>query len=114
MFHTQMSDFLESMPIYLHSILGWASSCMNYCINALWHRGDQPVALHRCNGSPDGFDSCLQVICLVGSSVFHLPLDNSPKISYGVQVMGVCWPIKNRNTMVIEPAFGTFDSVGRC
>ncbi len=27
---------------------------------------------------------------------------------------GVCWPIKHSNTMVIEPAFGTFGSVGRC
>ncbi len=26
----------------------------------------------------------------------------------------VCWPIKHSNTMVIEPAFGTFGSVGRC
>ncbi len=28
---------------------GWASFCMNYCINAAWHGGDQPVALLRCN-----------------------------------------------------------------
>ncbi len=33
----------------MHSILGWASFCMNYCINAAWHGGDQPVALLRCN-----------------------------------------------------------------
>ncbi len=26
----------------------------------------------------------------------------------------VCWPIKHSNTMVTEPAFGTFGSVGRC
>ncbi len=31
-----------------------------------------------------------------------------------VQVRQVCWPIKHSNTMVIEPAFGTFGSVGRC
>ncbi len=30
------------------------------------------------------------------------------------QVRRVCWPIKHSNTMVIEPAFGTFGSVGRC
>ncbi len=35
-------------------------------------------------------------------------------ILYGVQVRRVCWPIKHSNTMVIEPAFGTFGSVGRC
>ncbi len=31
-----------------------------------------------------------------------------------IQVRRVCWPIKHSNTMVIEPAFGTFGSVGRC
>ncbi len=35
-------------------------------------------------------------------------------VLYGVQVRRVCWPIKHSNTMVIEPAFGTFGSVGRC
>ncbi len=33
----------------MHSILGWASFCMNYCINAAWHGGNQPAALLRCN-----------------------------------------------------------------
>ncbi len=32
----------------------------------------------------------------------------------GVQVRRVCWPVKHSNTMVIEPAFGFFGSVGRC
>ncbi len=35
------------------------------------------MALLRCNGSPGCFDSSLQVICIVGSSVSHLPLDNT-------------------------------------
>ncbi len=30
------------------------------------------------------------------------------------QVRRVCWPIKHSNTMVIEPAFVAFGSVGRC
>ncbi len=34
------------------------------------------MALLRCNGSPDCFDCGLQVICIVGSGVSHLPLDN--------------------------------------
>ncbi len=66
---------LESMFISTHLILGWASFCMNYCINAAWHGGDQPVALLRCNESPGCFDCGLQVICIVGSGVSHLPLD---------------------------------------
>ncbi len=60
------------------------------------------------NGSPGCSDSSLQIICNVGSGVCHLPLDN------WVQVRRVCWPIKHSNTMVIEPAFGSFGSVGRC
>ncbi len=31
----------------------------------------------------------------------------------GFEVRWVCWPIKHSNTMVVEPAFGTFGSVGR-
>ncbi len=69
---------LKSMIISIHSILGLASFCMNYCINAAWHGGNQSVALLRCNGSPGCFDSGLQVICIVGSGVSHLSLDNTP------------------------------------
>ncbi len=74
------------MFISMHSILGRGSFCMNYCINAAWHGGDQFVALLRCNGSPGCFDSGLQLICIVGSGVSHLPLDNTPYILFGVQV----------------------------
>ncbi len=99
--------------ISMHSIIGWASFCLNYCINAAWHGVNQPVALLRSNGSQGYFDSGLQVICLVGSGISHLPLKNTPYILYVAQVRRVCWPIKHSNTMVIEPAFGTFGSVGR-
>ncbi len=105
---------LKSILISMHSIRQWIFFCMNYCINAAWHGVNQPVALLRCNGSPGCFDSDLQVICIVGSGVSHLPLDNTPYVLYGVQVRQVYWPIKHSNTMVIEPAFGTFGSVGRC
>ncbi len=80
-------------------------------------RGVEAIRLWHCsggNGSPGCFDSGLQVICIVGSGVSHLPLYNTPYILYGVQVRRVCWPIKHSNTMVIEPAFGTFSSVCRC
>ncbi len=95
--------------LYMYSILGRGSFCFNYCLNSAWHGGDQFVALLRWYGSPGFFDSGLQLICIVGSGVSHLPLDNNV-----VQVRRVCWPIKHSNTMVIEPAFGTFGSVGRC
>ncbi len=74
---------LKSLLISMHSILGWASFCMNYCINTAWHGGNQPVALLRCKGSPCCFDSGLQVICISGSGVSHLPLDNTHILSMG-------------------------------
>ncbi len=40
---------LKNVLISMHSILGWASFCMNYCINVAWHGVNQPVALLRCN-----------------------------------------------------------------
>ncbi len=46
-------------------------------MDAAWHGGNKPVALLRCNGSPGCFDSSLQVICIVGSGVSHLPLDSN-------------------------------------
>ncbi len=56
---------------------------------------------------PSGHLHCW-VWCL-SSSTWQDPID-----SLWVQVRRVCWPIKHSNTMVIEPAFGTFGSVGRC
>ncbi len=42
---------------------------------------DQFVALLRWYGSPGFFESGLQVICIVGSGVSHLPLDNTGQAS---------------------------------
>ncbi len=55
------------MFISMHSILDWASFCLNYCINAARHGDDQTVALLRCNEA-----QVLQLICIVGSGVSHL------------------------------------------
>ncbi len=55
---------------------------MNYCINAAWHGGNQPVALLRSNGSPGCFDSGLQVICIVGSGVGLLNSDKNHNHDY--------------------------------
>ncbi len=69
--------------LYMYSILGRGSFCFNYCLNSAWHGGDQFVALLRWYGSPGFFDSGLQVICIVGSGVSHLPLDNTHRFSMG-------------------------------
>ncbi len=105
---------LKSMFISMYSILGWGSFCMNYCLNAAWRGGDQSVALLRCNEAQVSLIAAFRSSAGVGSDVSHLPLDNTPQILYEVQVWWVCWPVKHSNTMVIEPVFGTFGSVGRC
>ncbi len=62
--------------------VAWITASMQrgmiYCINVAWHGGNQPVALLRCNENKGSFDSSLRVICIVGSGVSHLPLDNTP------------------------------------
>ncbi len=61
-----------------HSILSWDFVCLNYCSNAAWHGVDQSVALLRCYESPGCSDSGLQLFCIVGSGISHLPLHNTP------------------------------------
>ncbi len=92
---------------FLYSILGWTSFCMNYCINAAWHGVYQPVALLRCNEAQDTLIAAFCSSALLGLVSLVYILD-------GVQVWWVCWPIKHNNTMVTEPAFGSFGSVCRC
>lgn len=37
---------------FWHWLFGWIFFCTYSCIHALWHGGDQPVRLHRCNRKP--------------------------------------------------------------
>ncbi len=69
---------VREKALNMYSILSRGSFCFNYCLNSAWHGGDQFVALLRWYGSPGFFDSGLQLICIVGSGVSHLPLDNTP------------------------------------
>ncbi len=96
----------------MDSILGRGSFCMNYCINAAWHGDNQSVALLRCNEAQVALIAAFRSSALLGlvSLIFFLTILH--RFS-GVQVRRDCWPIKHRNTMVIEPAFGTFGCVGR-
>lgn len=68
------------------------------CGNAALQGGRQPVALLRSSGSPGGSNSALQLFGVVGTSVSHLPLQNSPYMLFGVQGY----------KQVFKP--GTFDS----
>ena len=60
------------------------------------------------------FDSGLKLICVVGSGIFYLPLDNTTQIIYGFQVRAVVWAGKRSNTMVSTPVTSSFGSVDRC
>ncbi len=97
----------------MYSIRGRGSFSFNYCLNWAWHGGDQFVALLRWYGSPGFFDRGLRVICIVGSGVSSSSWQYPVYYLWGSGLVS-CWPIKHSNTMVIEPAFGTFGSVGRC
>ena len=83
--------------------LGHGSFCMNNCISAAWYGGDQPVALLRCYGNPGCFDNRLQLVCIVGSSVSHLPPGYTLRILCEVQVRQIGWPVTHSNTMVSKP-----------
>ncbi len=71
--------------LYMYSILGRGSFCFNYCLNSAWHGGDQFVALLRCYGSQVSLTVAFSSSAFFGL-VSHFPLDNTPKILYGVQV----------------------------
>ena len=62
----------------------------------------------------DCFDSGLKLICVVGSGVSHLPLDNTTQILCAVEARPVGWSVKPSITMVITPVTSSFGSVGRC
>lgn len=67
------------------SVLGQGSFCMVGCSNAALQGARQSVALLRCSGSPEGSNSAPQLFGVVGTSVSHLPLRNSPYIRSGLQ-----------------------------
>ncbi len=98
------------MLISMHSILGWASFCMNYCINAAWYGGDQPVALLRCNEAQVALITAFRSSALLGLVSLIFLLTISHRFSMGFR----SGEFSGSNTMVIEPAIGTFGSVGRC
>ncbi len=119
---------LESMLIYC--------ICTQYLVGAPFalitasiRRGMEVISLWHCSG---GVEAQVSLIAAFSSSVLlglvslfiysrwasgHLYCWVWCLSSYildGLQVWWVYWPIKHSNTMVIEPAFGTFGSVGRC
>ncbi len=84
-------------------------------ITASIRRGMEVISLCHCWGGIEAQVSLTRpsVICIVGlvSLIFLLTI---PIDSLWGSGQASCWPIKHSNTMVIEPAFGTFGSVGRC
>ncbi len=56
----------------------------------------------------------LQLICIVGSGVSHPPLDQYPIDSLWGSGQASLLANQAHQQLVIEPAFGTFGSVGKC
>ncbi len=105
---------MKSMSMYSTQYLVGGLLLLNYCSNAAWHGVDQSVALLRCYESPGCSDSGLQLFCIVGSGIIASSSKQYPIDFYGVKVRRVCWPIKNRDTMVLKPGTGSFGTVCRC
>ncbi len=95
----------------LNTLLGLL--CMNYCINAAWHEGDQSVALIRCNEAKVVWIVAFRSNALLGlvSLIFLLTIPH--RLSMGSD-QATLQANQAQYTMVIEPAFGIFGSVGRC
>ncbi len=91
--------------------------CTQYLVRApfalitdsIW-RGMEVISLWHCWG---GMEAQVALTVAFSSSAL-LGLVSLIFLMTIPQVWRVCWPIKHSNTMVIEPAFGTFGSVGRC
>ncbi len=84
-------------------------------ITASMRRGMEAISLWHCSGV---IETQVALIAAFRSSallslVSLIFLLSIPHRFSGVQVSRVCWPMKHSNTMVIEPAFGTFGSVRR-
>ncbi len=104
---------LKSMFNSMHSILGLVSFCMNYCINAAWHEDNQPVALFRCYEAQVTFITAFRSSVLLGLVSLIFLLTISHRFSMWFR-SGEFAGQSSSNTMVIEPAFGSFGSAGRC
>ncbi len=75
-------------------LLGRGSFYFNYCLNSAWHGGDTFVALLRWYGSPGFLDSGLQAHIFFGLLFLIFLLTIPHRFSIGLQVWGVCWPVK--------------------
>ncbi len=103
---------LKSRFISMYSILGWASFCMNYCINAAWHGGNQPVALLRCNEDQVALIAAFRSSALLGlvSLIFLLTIPHRFSMAFrSGEFAG-----QSSTVTPWSPAFGTFGSVSRC
>ncbi len=90
--------------LYMYSILGRGSFCFNYCSI---RRGMEVISLWHCWGGMEAqvsFDSGLQLICIVGSGVSHLPLDNTHRFSMGFRSGEFAGQSSTVTPWSIEPA----------
>ncbi len=104
---------MKSMSMYSTQYLVGAPFAW---ITAAMRRGMESISLWHCSGVMRA-----QVALIVAFSssallglayrifLFTIPID-----FLWVKVRRVCWPIKNRDTMVLKPGTGSFGTVCRC
>ncbi len=88
---------------------------MNYCINAARHGDNQPVALLRCNEAQVDLIAAFRSSALLGLATLIFLLTIPHIFSIGIRSGEFAGQSSTVTpSMLIEPAFGTFGSVGRC
>ncbi len=108
-FKTEMSGFWKVCSFLWTQYLVGSSFAW---ITASMRRGMEVISLWHCSGVMEAQVALIaafrsSALLGLGSFIFLLTTPHS-------QVRRVCWPIKHSNTMVIEPAFGTFVTLCRC
>ncbi len=107
-----MSGFWKYVQCTRYLVFGPPFALMT----ASMRRGMEAISLWHCSGVMEAQVALIAAFrssALLGLVSLIFLLTDS-QILYGVQVRRVCWSIEHSNTMVIEPVFGTFGSVGRC
>ncbi len=77
----------------------------------------EAISLWHCSGVMEtqvSLTVAFRSSALLGLASLIFLLKMPHRFSMGFRSGCVCWPIKHSNTMLIEPAFGTFGSVSRC
>ncbi len=104
---------MKSMSMYSTQYLVGAPFAW---ITAAMRRGMESSSLWHCSGVMRAQVALIVAFSSSACWVWHIASSSSqyPIDFLWVKVRWVCWPIKNRDTMVLKPGTGSFGTVCRC